>query len=426
MMSGFSGLMKHAVLSGGYLTALLTIAHLSMDTLTSMPMALLPVLQSRFGLTESAIALLVATLSFSASVTQPLFGALSDRFGRRSVAALGLILNAVLLSLVGIVPTIALMFVLFFMGGLGSGALHPAGASLVRAGTEHNKGLAVSLFSTGGTLGYALGPVIILYLISNQGLEAMPWLMIPGVLLGLLVYRLAPTHKPLPREERPRLFDIRIIWGPVGLLSVVGILSGLAFVTFNSAVPLWLVAKHQIAPDDPLIGWTLGAFSLAAALGGLGAATLSNRIDQRLLVSGTLLLAPIPMFWMFSVEPGSLPFYIAIILTGALVHANLPLLVVSAQNLAPNAMATASGMLMGFSTGIAGLLYIGIGRLQEMIGLVPATYLSYLAVIPAALLAFFVLSKFRSTSDHQKRKQDSACLCSISACMPLVSPRSMF
>src|SRR3712207_8661913 len=46
-----------------------------------------------FRSSETVLALLVATLSFSSSVTQPLFGALSDRFGPRSLAAFGLVLS---------------------------------------------------------------------------------------------------------------------------------------------------------------------------------------------------------------------------------------------------------------------------------------------------------------------------------------------
>ena len=72
---------QRLVLSGGSLAALLTVAHVANDAVTSMLSTLLPTLQERFDLSVTTLALLVATLSFSSSVTQPLFGALSDRFG---------------------------------------------------------------------------------------------------------------------------------------------------------------------------------------------------------------------------------------------------------------------------------------------------------------------------------------------------------
>jgi FSR family fosmidomycin resistance protein-like MFS transporter len=391
-MAYTSTLNQRSLVQGTSLVALLTIAHLTMDTLSSMPSALLPLLQAQFSLTEGMLALLVGILSFSSSVTQPLFGALSDRFGQRNIVALGLVVNAALLSLVGIASSVEMLIAVFFFGGLGSGALHPAGASLSRQGVKRKKGLAVSVFSTGGTLGFAIGPVLILYIIANYGLGFTPWLMIPGIVLGLIVYLFAPNDESNYRDNQRIRFNPRILFGSVGILSIASSLGGLAFVTFINAAPLWLVREHGIAPDSTIISWTLSAFTLSAALGGILAAALSTRIAPRFIISTTLGLAPIALYMIFAFEPHTVPFYVTVMFAGALVQASLPLMIVSAQNLAPQAMATASGMAMGFSSGVAGLLYIGTGYLQEVIGLVPAMQLSYLAALPAALLAFWILS----------------------------------
>lgn len=42
---------------------------------------------------------------------------------------------------------------------------------------------------------------------------------------------------------------------------------------------------------------------------------------------------------------------------------------------------------MGFSAGIAGLIYVGIGRMQMTMGLVPAMSIGYLALIAAGVSA---------------------------------------
>src|SRR5512145_488672 len=102
------------------LVLLFAFVHTVSDAVTNMLSALLPTIQSRFGLSETVLALLVGTLSFSALVTQPLFGALADRLGNRRIAALGVIFNAVLFSLIGIFPNISVLFGLILVGGLGS------------------------------------------------------------------------------------------------------------------------------------------------------------------------------------------------------------------------------------------------------------------------------------------------------------------
>jgi FSR family fosmidomycin resistance protein-like MFS transporter len=74
-------------------------------------------------------------------------------------------------------------------------------------------------------------------------------------------------------------------------------------------------------------------------------------------------------------------------------------MIVAAQDLAPNAMGAASGLMMGFTWGMAGVLYIGIGALQEVLGVQTAMALSFLTLIPGAILAYAVLQRNRAAID---------------------------
>ena len=174
-------------------------------------------------------------------------------------------------------------------------------------------------------------------------------------------------------------------------------MGSLSLVTFTGAVPLWLVADRAVDPDAPLIGWTLAAFSLSAGISGVVSGALGTRIGRRALVSGSMLLAVVPLLAMFFFEPGSPAFFVAVALAGGLVYASWPHMILSAQDLAPHAMGAASGMLMGFTSGVAGVLYVGVGWLQEAIGFAPAMASSYLLMVPAALLALYVLTRYRAS-----------------------------
>lgn len=382
-------------LSGASLSVLLILVHATNDAFGSMLAALLPTLQGRFGLTETALALMVATLSFSSSVTQPFFGAVADRLGRRLVGALGVIVSSSLLSLMGVVPDVWLLFALLFVGGLGSAAFHPAGTSMARTAGGENKALTVSLFSAGGTVGLALGPAIILFVARTVGLEWSPLLMIPGVLLGAAMVVLVPPQPRLRGTAKPKLFDAALFRGPVGVLCVSGILRSVSYVTFTNAVPLWLVTTQGVARDGALISSTLLTFSIAAGAGGVLAGALGRRLSPQLLITGTMLLA-LPLFWgILWVAAGSPLYFVMVALAGVLVNAGLPLMVVSAQDLAPHAVGTASGMMMGFTWGTAGVFYILIGYVQELVGLTLAMQLSYLSLLPGAVLAFWVLRRYR-------------------------------
>lgn len=417
---------RRALLTGTGLAVFLTATHAAIDAVSSMLSALLPTLQARFGLSEAVLAALVGTLWFSNSVTQPLFGALADRVGSRLIGAAGVVLTAALLALIGVAPSVWALFALLLVGGLGSAAFHPAAISMARPAGGARGGLAVSIVSAGGTLGLALGPVIVLGIVSTFGLGFTPWLMAPGVVLGVLMYFVVPAPAPTRGRDR-RLFDTRLVAGPVGLLSLVAIFSNVSSVTFVSAIPLWMVATHDVARDSALLGWTLGAFNLSAALGGILAGALAARLNRRLLVAGTLLLAVPPLFAVFLLEPGTPLFLLAVVLAGALGHASLPVMIVSAQDMASDAMATASGMLMGFAVGTAGVLYVAVGWLQELIGLVPAMSVSYLLLVPAALLGFRVFTRHPGGAGVEAAtvaEVGSQCTCAPCACVACALPRA--
>jgi MFS transporter, FSR family, fosmidomycin resistance protein len=381
------------VVRGGMAAALLALAHTVNDTLATLLAILLPGLQARFGLTETTLAVLVATAWASSSFTQPFFGVIADRVDRRLIVAVGVATSAVALSLLGVAPAVWGLFGLLVIGGLGSAALHPVGTTIARAENAGSRELAIGLFSAGGQIGYALGPLVILSLLASFGPRATPWLMVPGVGLAVLLYVLLPAGEPRVAEVGPRACLRCLASGPVAWLVAAGVLANLAFVTFTSAAPLWLVRERQVAGDSAMIGWTLTAFALGAVIGSLAGSVLATRYTRRVLVAGSLLLAVVPMLAMLWLPVGSVAFFAAVTLAGVLVCASFPLMILSAQDLVPDAMAAASSLLMGLAVGVAGALYVGVGWLQEAIGLTSALALSFLMLIPSAVLSWSVLSR---------------------------------
>lgn len=381
------------------LSGLLVAVHATNDAFTSMLAALLPTLQVRFGLTETVLAMLVATLSFSSSVTQPLFGGVADRYGRRLMAALGVATSSAVLSLMAVAPSVWWLFALLLVGGLGSAAFHPAGTALARGLGGARKGLAVSLFSSGGTLGLAFGPLVIGALAMSGRLDLSPWLMVPGLLGAVAVYALVPAQLRPPRAQRPKLFDLSLLRGPVGLLALAGILRSISFVTFTNAAPLWLVGSRGFAPDAAVVFWTLTTFSVSAGVGGILSGVLERRLPRQFLITGSMLLALVPLGLLFVVPAGGFVYFACVATAGALVNGGLPLMIVAAQDLAPHAVGAASGLMMGFTWGMAGVLYVAIGALQEWVGVQPAMLLAFTTMVPGALLAFTVLRRHRAAID---------------------------
>jgi FSR family fosmidomycin resistance protein-like MFS transporter len=385
---------RRTALGGASLAVLLTSAHAVNDAFANVLPAFLPTLQQRFGLGEAALAGFVALISFSSNVLQAFAGALADRWGRRRAAALGLIVGSALMSLLAVVPTVWALFLVLAIGGLGSALFHPAAASMARQAGER-KGLAVGLFGSGGPFGSAVMPVVALWLLRTYGPWAIPLLAPVGLALGIALLLFAPQQERPDRDRRPKVFDPRLFAGPVGLLAGAGILRAVAYISFSSAIPLYLVNVRGFAPDAGVVGWTLAAFQLGSALGLVASGALEWRVGRIRLVVGSMLLGLPLLLATLAAPAGTAGFYLLVAVAGLATNAAVPLLVVSAQDLAPHAVATASGMLMGFTWGTAGVAYIGFGAIQQAIGLVPAMAAAFAFLIPAAVLAGTVLHRYR-------------------------------
>jgi FSR family fosmidomycin resistance protein-like MFS transporter len=381
---------RPGLVAGARIAALLAVVHAANDVLMAFVGVLLPSIRSTFDASPTALAVLVAVFTVSASATQPIIGTVAERLGLRRVLAVGVALGAVAMSLLGVAPRLGVLVLLLAVGGLGSAALHPAAMSVVGSPAAVNPGLAVGLFTAGGMVGFALGPALLLWFVRGYGLEQSYWLMLPGLVAAALLWWGLPDwepHTPNPRSGWQALMNAapRLRW-PL----VVSVLVNLAFVTVTSTVPLWLVDSHGVATEGALLGWVLGAFSVAAGAGAVLGGALGGRLGYRTTGVVSLLLAA-PVLVVLVVVPVGAWTLAAAALLGGLSYVSQPLLVVRAQQLVPAAPVAATGVVVGLGTGIAGGLYVAVGAVQELIGLRNSLLLTSLLLAAAAAAAYRAL-----------------------------------
>ena len=412
------------------LTAL-TAGHVMVDGGIGLLSPLLPDLQARFSLTRTALALLVALLAASSSVSQPVLGVVADRVGARRAAALGVVTAAALLT-VAVSTSLVVVFVTIVVGGLGAAAFHPAAVTLVRGVSGSRPDAAVGVFSAGGMLGLAAGPVIIVALLGAGHRNLIPLLAVPIVATGWWVHRSPhaivrprsrPRHRPSdqPSALAPAL-PMRAAWatvlrGPVAGLALAATLSHVAWTTYISVTPQ-IIAAATSSTAAPEIGWTLAAFNLAAAAGGIVAGMAVVRAGRVVVVTASLAVALPALLASVVVAPGTSWSLLAAAVAGAGVHASLPLLAVAAQDLVPDQPSAAAGMIFGLAVGGGGVLYLPIAWLQQQIGITPAAVVAYLLVVPAAVLAAVILRRHGGPNDRTPPPLMCPCGCSclLDAC----------
>ncbi|GAB4304194.1 MAG: MFS transporter [Candidatus Bipolaricaulota bacterium] len=342
--------------------------------------ALLPLLIARFGISLAAAGLLSSIRTSVASFGQLPLGAVADRGGARWLVILGPALTCTAMSLIGVLPTYWAVAAALVAAGIGTAAFHPAGASLV-SGRDGRRGMSMALFSAGGTLGAALGPLLIVGVAGNFGLPSTPLLLVPAWGMVLLLARTVPQEARPEKHGRPRLRSHPSA-GQVVRLWTIGVLRefvSMSYYTFLAV--LWTRRGASLT----LASLALTVYSLSGVAGDLVGGRLSDRFGRKRVIVGSVAGA-IPLFYLFLLTDGALSL-LFLSLAGAVLVASIPVSVVFGQELVPEQKGLVSGVLMGFAWGIGALLIGLVGYLGDVLGLEVALGLLTVLLVPATLLA---------------------------------------
>lgn len=388
MTEGALAVPGRALRRGAGATALVVAsAHAVNDLYSAFLHPLLPRIMERMGLSIALAALLTTTLAISSSLLQPLMGFLSDRWGRRGFVIAGPLVSGVFMSLIGVAPSLAVLMVILVVGGLGSAAFHPPGASMaVRVEAGGARGLRYSLFSFGGSAGFAVGPLVAVMWVTVFGLDRLWLAMIPVLLLVPVLFSLLPaTPAALPASAPPSPAELlRLFAGPLGL--VFGISVACTFVqrVFLTMEP---IAANAAGATEAVGALALSAFLAGQAAGSLLGGWLTDRMPRGRLLA-LLTLASLPAYVVaLAARPGSVVGLAAAVLAGCTSMAALPPIVVTAQEQMPAGAAVGSGIAMGlaWAVGSAGVLLTGV--LGDAIGARSAALASVPVLLVGTMLA---------------------------------------
>jgi len=373
--------------NASFLAGIVALTHGVNDAYTSFLSPLLPRIMDKMGLSIALAATLATTLSLAASLLQPLMGYLSDRYGRRVFVVSGPLLSAIFLSLIGVPASFAVLVLLLVLGGMGSAVFHPPGASMAaRVSEGKGSGLRMSVFSLGGSLGWALGPLAAVGLVGWVGLEGLWLAMIPGILVAAAVFPLLPPGRPhdsarLPPSPRRILAQLR---GPLGLLFGISIVGAFAQRVFLTMVPIVAARAGASEAQGALaLSLYLGAQVLGTLMGGL----LADRMDRGKLLAGLTLLAFPAHLLAVALLPGSAGFYALACVAGLFGMAMMPAIVVKAQEILPGSAAVGSAIVMGMAWAVGSVGILGTGALGDWIGPRMAAMVSMPALLLGTALA---------------------------------------
>ena len=355
-------------------------AHMMVDGYGNIYAPLLPLLIPRLDLSLAAAGTLTMLFQIAASVAQVGFGWLADRWRPRLLLMAGPVVSVVVLSLIGLATSPLMLAVILFTGGLGAAAFHPPAAALAHRLGGRRPGLAMSVYITGGTLGFSLGPLMFAPFAQRVGLEWTPVLALPGLAVVAFFLPRVPALSVHPSSSRS-VSELKPYARPLALLYSIVVLRTFTSLSFATFVPVMLTRRGYTVTEA---GTAVAAYLFASGVGGFLGGPAADRFGARRVIALSLVLST-PFLFAAAIVSGWL-FVVLLAIGGLFLQSTLPVNVTFGQSIAPVSAATVSSLMMGFAWGTGGLSVPLVGMIADRAG-IEATLagLSLVPIVAAAL-----------------------------------------
>ncbi len=370
----------------------LSFGHLATDLCQGAIPAILPFLKTKLLLSYTMTTTILLASSVTSSVIQPLFGYLSDQREKAVLLPLGCLAAGFGLSLLAVPDHYEVVLLLVIISGLGIASYHPEGFKTARffTGTKMATGMAV--FTVGGNLGLALGPVTATFIIARFGLDSLP-LMISFslVFLSLLLWSwrsLAEARSVREAQRGARTALSKGEYVSLGMIIATVIMRSWTHFGLMTFLPFYYI--DYLKGDPVYAGSLLSAFLLGGAVGTLLGSPVADRWGYKRFLSFSLGLTS-ALFPLIFLAQGFMLF-VALGVVGMALISSFTVTIVMAQELLPGNLGMASGLLAGFAIGTGGIGATLLGVVADHYGVLVAT--ECIMVFPLLGLLLSLLLKF--------------------------------
>src|SRR5437764_1261290 len=265
---------------------------------------MLSAIAREFGTDVKAVSQAVFLTLAARPVGAFVFGWLAERFGRRPVLMVDIILFSVLEFASGFAPSLATLLVLRFLFGIAMGGEWGLGASLVMESIPARlRGPVSGLLQSGYPSGYFVASLAYFLLFDTIGWRGMFMVGVAPALLVLLI-RMHVKESPVfeARRGKPRVNPIAELarhW-KVALYLVV-LMTAFNFFSHGTQdlYPTFLQKQHHF--DTHMTGVLAAVMNVGAIAGGISFGIWSEKIGRkRAIIIASLLALPVIPLWAFT------------------------------------------------------------------------------------------------------------------------------
>ena len=379
----------------------LTLSHTVLDSYATLLSHLQPLLLTKLATSaatrNSLAGNFIFVYSIFSSLGQIFFGWLSDRVRSVHFLTFGVGFTAIGLSLLWVAPSPRVVYLLLAIGGIGIASFHPQATTYAGALAGGGRGMGTSIFLTGGNIGRALGPLVLMFIPYRLGLEYLVWEMIPGVLLAVLVPKVLKFEKSLDLTATPRgrLHDEpspqEPFWTiarphllPLSVLFIIAAFRTVTAVGLENFLSIYLDDQNYTNQVRSLV---IALFIFAGSMGIMSSGWLITRVNTYVLLLVSLLGSP-PLLYA-SLHSEGLGFLVFLFLGNVVLSSSITVNIILAQMILRGHENIASSFMMGAAWGVGGLLNKIVGVLGDQYGL--PIMLDGLVMIPVVMAPLLIL-----------------------------------
>lgn len=356
---------------------LLSVGHACVDIYQGSVAALVPFFIAERSYSLAVASGIVLAASLLSSVAQPLFGVLTDRWAMPWLLPVSTLLGGLGIALSGLSGSYPLTLVFVALSGIGVAAYHPESARVARIAARGSH-RAMGWFSTGGTVGFALAPLMVAAVMSAGGLRWTPLLVLPalvGAALCLPVVRVlqqrqaAGSRTPSPPAGSDDVASfVR--------LSLAVVFRSIAFIGLSTFIALYV--RQRLGGGIAVGTAALFVLYLGSTVGAVLGGSLAARWDRVAVARWSYLVTAAAVAGVVGV-PGPAVF-VFLALASAGLYVPFSLQVTLGQDYLPSRVGTAGGITLGLTVSIGGLASPAIGALADATSL--RTALAPLVAMP--------------------------------------------
>lgn len=262
--------------------------------------------------TPETIGWMIASFSIAQLIASPLWGRVSDRYGRRPALMIGLLASAMAFLVFGLADTVWLLFLSRIIQGAGGGTTGVAQAYVSDTVTPADRARALGWLSAATSAGVMIGPAIG-SLATMLGRQAPGFIAAALCLLNVLAaWKWLPESRLPDATPRPRKpvwhgawMALRHPGGPAERLIWIYGVGMLAFSLLTSILAIWLESQFGITAKTigyffvyfGLLGLVVRSLALGPVVDRIGE-VWAMRLGCLSLALGLLLYPIAPTVWV--------------------------------------------------------------------------------------------------------------------------------